>query len=357
MDRTLELGVLWDRVRARWRVILWMVAVSTVVVGIVAWFLPPWYRAEASLLPPGEETSFGLGNLLKGIGVPGVKVPTQAAPADVFLAILESRRINEEIVRRFDLKRLYSKRLMVDAIRELRRHARFQVDEVGIIKIAVEDRDRQRASDMANAYCEALDRFNREVRMTKGGRTRGFVGGRLEETKRELALTEQRLADYEATHKAVALSPEMSSAIETAARYYAERAALQVRLGVIRSYTRGTTDEERQILQELEQIDLQLAALPGTGLKLARLIRDVKTQEQLYILLTAQYEEARITEARDISTVEQLDTAVPPERKSRPRRGVMVAVAFLFSLSAGTAYALMRGESGVGRRAELPAAS
>lgn len=345
-DQPLELGALWDRVKAQRRVIFWIVAISTVVIGTLVWFLPPWYRAEASLLPPSEEASFGLGNLLKGIGVPGVKVPTQAAPADVFLAILESRTINEEIVNHFDLRRRYRKKLMVDAIKELKRHANFQVDDVGIIKIAVEDRDPQRAADMANAYFETLDRFNREVRMTKGKRTREFIGKRLLDTENELATAEQKLADYEATHKAVALTPEMSSAIETASRYYAERSALQIRLGVIRSYSRGTTDEERQVLQQLEQVDHQLAALPGTGLTLARLIRDVKTQEELYILLTAQYEDARITEARDVSTVEQLDAATPPEKKSRPRRGVITVGAFFFSLVAGMTYALFRRVDG-----------
>src|SRR5512140_1668532 len=118
MDRTIELGRLWDRVRARQRQILLLVVAATVVTAVVAFLLPPWYRAEASLMPPSEDVSFGLGNLLKGIGVPGVKVPSQATPAEVFKAILESRRINEEIVHRFDLQRRYHKRLMVDAVKE-----------------------------------------------------------------------------------------------------------------------------------------------------------------------------------------------------------------------------------------------
>lgn len=341
MARTVELATLWERIRARRGPILALVAASTVLVGVVAFVLPPWYRAQASLLPPSEEESgFGLSNLLKGIGVPGVKVQTQTAPAEVFLAVLESRRINEEIVRRFDLGKLYGKRLMDDAVRELLSHVRFWVTEAGIIQISVEDRDPKRAAAMANAYFDALDQFNREVRMTKGRRTRLFVEQRLAETRQALATAEQRLTEYESTHKAVALTSETSSAMETAARQHAQRAALEVRLGMIRSYSRGTTDEEQQILQQIAQIDRQLQALPETGLDLARLVRDVKTYEQLLILLTAQYEEARIDEVRNVATVELLDVATPPERKSRPKRSVMIAAAFLLSLSAGIGYAL-----------------
>lgn len=341
-ERTLELGRLWDRVVARRRGIAVLVAAATLVAAAVAFLLPPWYQATATLMPPGEDASFGIGNLLKGIGVPGVKVPSQAPPAEVFAAILESRTVNEAIVRRFDLQKRYKKKYMVDTIKELRRHVRISVDDVGMILIGVEDKDPKRAADMANAYCEELDRANREVRMTRGRRVRMFIGSRLDSTRRELAAAEQRLVRYEAEHKTVALSPEVSSALEAAGRIYASRSALELRLGVLRSFSTGTTDEERQILDQLAQIDRQLARLPATSMELAKLVRDVKVGEQLYIMLTAQFEDARITETRDVATVDQLDVATPPERKSRPRRLQMIGLAFVLSLVAGVAYASSR---------------
>lgn len=320
----------------------------TLVTAVVALLLPPWYQSNASLMPPGEDVSFGIGNLLKGIGVPGVKVPSQATPAEVFKAILESRRVNEEIVRRFDLQRLYHKKYMIDTIKELRRHSHIGVDDVGLILVSVEDKDPRRAAAMANAYCEVLDRFNRESRMTRGRRVRQFIASRLDSTRRELDLAEQRLVRYESEHKAVALSADASSAIETASRTYATRASLELRLGVLRSFSRESTDEERQIVEQLAQIDRQLSRLPQTGMELARLLRDVNVGEQLYIMLTAQYEDARITETRDVATVEQLDVATPAERKARPRRLQMIAIAFLFSLSAGVVFASLKDEGAAG---------
>lgn len=348
-ERSIELGRIWDRVVARRRAIAILVAAATLVMALVAFLLPPWYQGEASIMPPSEDVSFGIGNLLKGIGVPGVKVPTQATPAEVYQAILESRRINEEIVRRFDLQKRYKKKYMVDTIKELRRHFTARVDDVGIIRIGVEDRDPQRAADMANAYCELLDRYNRESRQTRGGRVRAFVGGRLDSARTALARAEERLAAYEAKHKTVALSAEVSSAVSAASRVYANRAELEMRLGLLRSISRETTDEERQILAQLAQIDLQLARMPQTGIGLARLFRDVKVGEQVFLILSAQYEEARLTEARDVATLEVLDRATPPERKSRPRRLQLIAIAFLFSLAAGVVWAsLQEKDAGVG---------
>ena len=343
-SRSVALGPLWDRIWERRRQIVTLVMTASIIVGVIAFLLPPWYKAEAELLPPSEEESgVGLASMLKGMAIPGVRIPMQVAPADVFMIVLESRRVNEKIVERFDLKRLYKQKLMVDAVRELRRHANFKLTQAGSIRITVEDRDRQRAAEMANAYADYLDEFNRQARMTKGRRTRLFIEGRLAETKQELAVAERRLAEYQAKNKTVALTPEMSSAAEQAASLYGRRTALVVRLGVVRNFSQGS-EEEIQIQQELSQIDQQLRQLPVTGLELVRLVRDVKALEQVFVLLTAQYEDARITEARDVVTVELLDRATPPEKKSRPQRTLMVAATFLASLLVGVGMAVLRNE-------------
>lgn len=346
MDRTLALAPFWGRVWARRRALIALVVVATVVTGAIAFLLPPWYQGKVELLPPSEEESgFSIANLLRGVGIPGAKIPTEVEPAEVFIVILKSRTINEQMVERFQLKKLYKQRFMQDAIKELLSHTRFELTAAGTIRISVEDKDRQRAAEMANAYVEFLDRFNREVRMTKGRRARLFIEGRLAETRQELKKAEEQLADFQAKNKAVALMPQMSSAVQQAAGLSAQRMALQVRLGVVRSYSEGS-EEEIQLRQELAQIDQQMRALPEMGIELARLVRDVLSLQQVLTLLTAQYEDARITEARDVVTIDVLDAATPPERKSRPRRGIMMAAAFLLSLGLGVGYAIFQEDEG-----------
>src|SRR5262249_2337710 len=225
-ERTFELAAIWERLQRRWPWIAGAAGAATALALLAALLLPPWYRASASLLPPNEEDSgVGISSLLKGIGVPGVKVPKQSEPADVFVAILKSSRVNEEIVRRFDLRARYHRKLTVDALRELAHHTRFNVDDAGIIEIQVEDHDPRRAADMANAYVAVLDRFNRDVRMTKGRRTREFVGQRLADTETQLHQAEEAYAAYQATHKTPPLSPRAAGALSSVARIYAQRDA------------------------------------------------------------------------------------------------------------------------------------
>ncbi|HEX7079317.1 MAG TPA: GNVR domain-containing protein, partial [Candidatus Eisenbacteria bacterium] len=242
------------------------------------------------------------------------------------------------LVDRFDLMKVYRARRRGQAITILQSRSTFRLGESGTVVVRVEDRDPKRAADLANAYAEELDRFNREIRMTKGRRTRLFVEQRLKETQQELADAEEALRRYGERHHAVALSSDQLSAVEGGARLFANQAALEVQLGVARQYASESSAEVRRLRVQLDEVNRLIGALPDLGLELARLMRTVKIQEQVFSLLSAQYEEARITEARDVPTVEVLDRADPPERRIWPRRGLLTALGFAISAFAATAW-------------------
>jgi len=75
------------------------------------------------------------------------------------------------------------------------------------------------------------------------------------------------------------------------------------------------------------------ARLPKISLEYARLLRNLKVQEAIYELLTQQYEQAKIMEAKDTPTVQILDKASPPERKSFPKRGIIIILVFITSFA------------------------
>jgi uncharacterized protein involved in exopolysaccharide biosynthesis len=76
----------------------------------------------------------------------------------------------------------------------------------------------------------------------------------------------------------------------------------------------GQTGAESSIL------NLPMSETPDLALDLARLTRDLKIQETIFELLKQQYEQARITELRDTPTIQVLDKAEVPTKKSRPKR-------------------------------------
>jgi uncharacterized protein involved in exopolysaccharide biosynthesis len=75
--------------------------------------------------------------------------------------------------------------------------------------------------------------------------------------------------------------------------------------------------------------------VPSLVLEYARLLRDVKVQEALYSMLTSQYEQAKIAEARDTPSVQVLDPGVPAEKKSKPIIWLNMLIAGVLALFLG----------------------
>lgn len=331
------------RILDRWkRFILGVVGVTAAVAVVVSFLLPKWYAARSTLIPPQQsELGGSLLSLVQGISLPGIGGLTPASgESQLFLAILDSRTLREKLVRDFDLMIVYKAKTMDDAIRAQSRLASAGLTDRGVVEVVVEDRDPGRAAAMANAWVAALDEFNKTARMTAGRKSRLFIESRLAETKAALAAAEDRLTAYQREHKSLPMAAEVSSAVEAGASLLARRLALQVRINMLSDLYREGTPQLEQARAELAALDRQIGELPPLSVEFARLLREVKVQEQVHALLTAQFEEARIRENRDTPTLEILDPAVPPERRVRPIRWLFCTSLTLaaFVLSVGTAF-------------------
>ncbi len=85
----------------------------------------------------------------------------------------------------------------------------------------------------------------------------------------------------------------------------------------------------------IKKYEKKLSQLPSLGLELGRLMREVKIQETIYTLLTSQYEQAKVNEAKENITTQVVDYAVPPVKKSKPLTTLNVLIAGVSSIFLG----------------------
>jgi tyrosine-protein kinase Etk/Wzc len=344
-------GDLLHVARSRARFLIVNVAITTLVALGVSLILPKWYTARAVLLPPTEDDVGSALSQLMPRGFGGMRFPGAPTLADVFVAVLKSRSVADRIVERFDLVKRYGVRDAERAAKELEGHVKFRVGDEGTIAILAEDREPQTAAAMANAYVEELDSFNLKTRTTSAKRTRAFIEERLDLAKRDLATAEDRLRDYQQARNLPAMASSDRGDSDVGARLMAQKIALEVKLQVLRQSLAEDSEDVRRVRQELAAIERQVGGLPRAGVEIMRLWRDVKVQEQVFELLTAQLEEARIRETRDTPTVQLLDAAKVPLHKSRPKRAIIVIAGFLIGLAGSLSAALLmerRGMAGAG---------
>jgi hypothetical protein len=99
-------------------------------------------------------------------------------------------------------------------------------------------------------------------------------------------------------------------------------------------------DGARRDATTLPNALVPLRELPALALRYAQLEQDVLVQEKVRGLLAAQLEDARIREARETTTITVLDEAVPPLRRNRPRRSLIVLVSTVLAVACGAALSL-----------------
>jgi tyrosine-protein kinase Etk/Wzc len=370
--------IIWKR---RW--IIGGLCVGAVIVTLLLSLrMPPVYESAATILPPAEgKDGGGLAAALAATGAAGALggfIPgIPANNADLFVALLKSRIMADEILKRFDLLNRYHAKLMTDARKALEGRTKITVAKEKVIKVTVEDEDPKLAADIANFYVGNLDSLNHTLNISKASQNRAFIEKRLVETKVELAKAEDALKEFQTQKKAVSLEAQGKAAIEAAAMIQGQISATEVQLKVTESYLAYDNPELARLRSNLQELRNQLYLLesgkggrgqlpgdrmhpafisvPTLALDYGRLLREVKVQETLYTLLTSHYEQAKIAEAKDTPTVQVLDPAIPAERRSKPSIRLNMMIAGLVGVFVGIFLAfvfeyLARVKSMVSRR-------
>ncbi len=366
----------WRAVKKRAWMILAITFVAVFTTGFLSYFvLTKMYEARASVLAPRESggggaslvaalAASGAGQFLGGLLPAG-----GGTNRDVFVAILKSRTMAQDLVDRFKLKDYYEAKFLEGAVKKLQTVTDIAVSKEGVISVQVEDKDPKLAAEIANAYITNLDRMFAKLGTTDAGRQRAFIAERLEKTEKTLRQAEDALRQFQEKNKAIVIQEQARGAMEESARVRGQIVAAEAQLELLRTFS---TENNPQVVAQKRQLDelkrqlgqmqygrgmelpedvkdptlprqaiqIPFTKVPELGMELLRLTRDVKVQETVFSLLTAQFEQAKINEAKDTPTVQVLDRAVPPELKSRPKTVQNMAVAAFISLFVSTLLAL-----------------
>lgn len=327
-----------------------------VVVAILSLFLPSWYTARTSILPPQREGLSLTSSPVGGIAEFGtsMSLPFMATLSDVIAAILKSRAVAIGVIDKENLMEIYNAETKENALKELFSRTEVGVTSEGIIFLSFEDKDKFKAAKVANRFVEELDRVNQETNISQAKNARVFIEERLAQTKKELSKAEEKLRRFQEENKAISLNEQMKAAIEGAADLKAQMMASEIELNVLRNTMSPSHPQIQRLKSRIKEIKKQLdtwefgnqkenpeeektldvpfSQVPTLSMELARLVREVRIQSSVFELLTNQYEQYKIQETRDTPTIQVLDKAFPPERRSKPKRAFLVALAGFLSL-------------------------
>ena len=350
----------------RWRRI-WIpsMLVCAIAVGIYAFVAPPLYRSFA-IVKGIEANSGGLGSLLAsklaGLGSVGNFAPALGEiRGDFYLLVLRERTMTEKVINKFDIRsRLDLNDAAIEDVIDAwhsRSYFKFEAS-TNTVKIQVDDEDPEFAKQVVEFYVDELDARIRETQSSKARKEREFAGNRLEEERLTLFAFEDSMAQFQRISGIFDLEEQAKATVQAAAAIQAERLLARADLelkkklfstdnpeislskmklaGLDSSMTYFATDNpdtfERDFL-------LKFDSASENGKTYLRLYRDIELHSILLTLLTQQYEQAKMEEARNTPTLAVIEPAGIGSKRVSPKRAMLIglggALGLIFGLIGG----------------------
>ena len=372
-----ETGQAIARVRLIWedrRFLFRCAAIGLLASTIIAFLIPARYSSTSRLMPP-DQAGQGMASMLAALGKAGGDIGGIGGDllglkttGDLFVGVLHSRTVADDLINKFDLRKTYGVRRYEDARKVLDAHTDVSSDrKSGIITVTVSDHNADRAAAMGREYVEALNRIVITLNTSSAHKERIFLEERLGQVQQGLEEAEKDFSQFASKNTAIDVKEQGRAMIGAAAELEGQLIAAETELeGLRQIYTpenvrvrslQARIGEYRRQLQKLggkipdsaeagsspngesaepaQDLYPSIRQLPLLGVTWADLYRRTRVQEAVFETLTKQYELAKVEEARETPSVKVLDIADVPEKKSYPPRLLLMIMGtgFVFVLA------------------------
>jgi capsule polysaccharide export protein KpsE/RkpR len=337
----------------------------------MALLMPNRYTSTTRLMPPDQGSGTGMMGMLAALAGKGGGNPVAAlggellglkTTGDLFVGILQSRSLQDDVISKIDLRKVYGDKLWEDARKDLASRVVTSTDrKSGIITIEVSDRSPQRAQQIGREYVSMLNQVVTSLNTSSAHRERVFLEERLNSVQQDLESAERDFSQFASKNTTIDIQAQGKAMIEAGAALAGELVAAQTELEGLRQIYTSNNVRVRSIQARVDELRRQLEKLGGDaggdpaagqdagalyppirklpllGVTYADLYRRTKVQEAVFETLTQEYELAKVQEAKETPSVKVLDPADFPERKSSPSPFLIVVGGTLLAAALGGA--------------------
>ena len=344
-------------VLVRWRRLI--VTAFIVVTGAtvaVSFVMPKAYRATAVVYPPNQGSDMlGLGGLIGDLPLGLLGLGEGGTSATDFVPVLQSERVATAIADRFGLRDTYGVQTREELLTAVSTRLEVDLSREQFLTVSYEADSPQAAADQTNAFVEELDNALGARKREQAGSLRIYFEQRLAEAEQDVNRAELAYKAFQKEHMAIDLETQAKAQIETAGILVSSLAEQIIKqevaarlmesdhpklkqLALEVDATRGAVD--RMLMgapsadedEDLPDIVIPFRDVPDLGHRALQLMRDIEIQNAIYKFVRQEFEKSKLEEDKEIAQVIVLDRALPPDSRSRPRRGMMVLLAGGLSL-------------------------
>lgn len=337
----------------------WYILLATIIAAIVSIVysisLPNWYSASINVVPPKsagnilEQAMGGLSSALKEVGLSKL-AGGKSADQYSFSVILNSRTIADSIIKKYRIKESYieptdlAKAKESDIRKEFLANLDVSNETDGNYVITILDKDSSRVAQMVTDYVYYANELAKSIYHSETNFNRKYIETRMRSLDSTLNTLSTEIASYSKETGLIAPEEQAKSYISAIAELKAEMYKQEMILDRLKQKF-GDGDQmtiaQKNAIATLKSKLNQAENTPGLvgnftkndatakGIKYLSKYAQFEALSKLKLILMPMYEEALINESREIITLSVVDSAVKPDKKSKPKRSLIVAGATL----------------------------
>src|ERR1051326_4746454 len=264
-----KLRVLWERRALLYRWAMIGLVAST----MIAFLIPPRYTTTVHLMPPSQGGQ-GLASIVGALGKVGELASLGGdlfgvkTSGDLFVGVLKSEKVENAVINKFDLRKLYGVRRYEDARKKLESRTDVSSDrKSGIITIKVTDTNPGRAAQMGQEYVDQLNQVMISLDTSAAHRERVFLENRLKEVEQDLESAEKDFSQFASKNAALDVKEQGRAMIGAAGELEGELIAAQTELQGLRQIYTDNNVRVRSLEARIDEYHRQLqkmGAPPGS---------------------------------------------------------------------------------------------
>lgn len=345
----------------KWRKLLF---INLIIVGIVSIFislnLELKYSASAVVLPPSDQSGgAGLSSLINSLPIGALGLGNMGGGGEMtYVAILKSRSMAVDVINEYNLQDYYEKETLEETLKAFWSDYDVQLTEENMIAVSYEYNDSLKVAELINYIVRRLGIISTDLKLERAQITKEFIETRYFQNLRDIDSLNIALEHFHKKHGIIQFEEQTKALINATAEIEsnifmkkAEVTALKRSFGENHPQYTGAKNQ-LDILQEQlndlikntnEPIDspfsslfLPFEDLPELGKEYAYLYSNYLLQTKLQEFLLPEYEQAKLQLMKDKPTLQVIDYAQAPDRKSGPKRAFIVigavGVAFIIML-------------------------
>lgn len=252
----------------------------------------------------------------------------------MYREVLLSSRILEPVAQKCSLAH---KEAIRDAVSKLKKFLGVTITKGQLIKVHLEYPASAEAVVCAvNELVPQLTDYLEKKGLTRAQAKRLFLGQQILEKRTELADIQKQMLSFSEESKTITLDANFRAQLEKSSSLFLQRSKLQIQETFLKTFFPESQTQLKSVLDDLAKIDTQIQSfdfdtdrrfetstsfqkMPMLSLIFAQLKQQQAVAKEMLIVLTQQYETARLDEIEQKSRFEILEEASIASSPSSPR--------------------------------------